>query len=67
MTDHTALEEKIAHLTRMVEELSDVVAEQSATLELAKRRIAHLMEREAAREYDMGGSVPVADQKPPHW
>ncbi len=67
MTDLTALEEKIAHLTRTVEELSDVVARQETELALAQRRLAMLMEREAGRDLDAGGSVPLADQKPPHW
>ncbi len=67
MNDLTALEEKIAHLTRTVEELSDVVARQETELALAQRRLAMLMEREAGRDLDAGGSVPLADQKPPHW
>lgn len=66
MTD-TSLEEKIAHLTRAVDELSDIVARQETELALAQRRLAMLMEREAGRELDEGGSVPLADQKPPHW
>jgi len=65
--DTTALEEKIAHLTRMVEDLSDIVARQETDLALAQRRIAMLMEREAGRDLDAGGTVPLADQKPPHW
>ena len=67
MTDITHLEEQIAHLTRMVEDLSDVVARQETELALATRRLAMLMEREAGRELDAGGSVPLADQRPPHW
>ena len=67
MTDITLLEEQIAHLTRAVEELSDIVARQEKDLTLAKRRIGMLMEREATREYDAGGTIPLADQKPPHW
>ncbi len=67
MTDTTHLEEKLAHLTRMVEDLSDVVARQEKELALATRRLAMLMEREAGRELDAGGSVPLADQRPPHW
>lgn len=67
MTDTTYLEEQIAHLTRTVEELSDVVARQETALALAQRRIEMLMEREAGRELDAGGQVPLADQKPPHW
>ena len=67
MTDTTHLEEQIAHLTRTVEELSDIVARQEKDLDLAKRRIGMLMEREATREFDAGGTIPLADQKPPHW
>ncbi len=63
----TDLEEQIAHLTRTVDELSDIVARQERELALAQQRIAMLMEREASREFDSGGSVPLADQKPPHW
>lgn len=67
MTDSTQLEEQIAHLTRTVEELSDIVARQENELAIASRRIAMLMEREAGRELDAGGTVPLADQRPPHW
>ena len=67
MSDTTRLEEQIAYLTRAVDELSDVVARQEKDLALAKRRIAMLMEREATREVDAGGTIPLADQKPPHW
>lgn len=61
------LEEKIAHLTRTVDDLSDIVARQEKALELAERRIEMLMQREAGREMDDGGSIPLADQRPPHW
>ncbi|MDX8347893.1 SlyX family protein [Cognatiyoonia sp. IB215446] len=67
MADTTHLEEQIAHLTRTVEELSDIVARQETELALATRRVAMLMEREAQRELDTGGTVPLADQRPPHW
>ena len=63
----TDLEEQIAHLSRTVEELSDIVARQEKELALTQRRIAMVMEREASREFEGGGSVPLADQKPPHW
>ena len=63
----TDLEEQIAHLIRSVDELSDIVAQQATELALAQKRIAMLMEREASREFEGGGSVPLADQKPPHW
>ena len=67
MTDTTHLEEQIAHLTRTVDELSEIVARQETELALMTRRVGMLMEREATREYDAGGSIPMADQRPPHW
>ena len=42
MTDITRLEEQIAHLTRTVEDLSDVVARQERDLALALRRVDEL-------------------------
>ena len=67
MADTTHLEEQIAHLTRTVEELSDIVARQEQELAVIRRRLAMLMEREANRELEGGGTVPLADQRPPHW
>ena len=67
MTDVTHLEEQIAHLTKTVDELSDIVAAQQSELDRVTRRLAMLMEREATRELDAGGTVPLADQRPPHW
>lgn len=62
-----ALEEQIAHLTKTVEELSDVLARQEQVIEVSTRRLAMLMQREAGREADGGGTVALADQRPPHW
>lgn len=67
MSDITHLEEKIAHLTRTVEDLSDIVARQEKELSLATKRIAILMERAADQELDAGGSAILTDQRPPHW
>ena len=67
MSNITDLEEQIAHLTRTVEDLSDIVARQETELAIATRRLALLMEREATRELDGGGTVPLSDQRPPHW
>ncbi|MDO5605508.1 MAG: SlyX family protein [Paracoccus sp. (in: a-proteobacteria)] len=60
------VEESIAHLTRMVDELSDVVARQNREIARLAARVGLLMEREAEREAE-GGTIPLADQKPPHW
>ncbi len=67
MTDQARLEEQIAFLTRTVDELSDVVARQDGEIAALTRRVEMLMTREAERELAEGGTVPLADQKPPHW
>lgn len=63
----TSLEEQVAHLTRGVDDLSDIIARQETELALLTRRVQMLMEREAGREADVGGSITMSDQKPPHW
>ncbi len=67
MSDQTRLEEQIAHLTRTVDELSDIIARQEGEISRLTHRVQMLMEREASREFDAGGTIPLADQKPPHW
>lgn len=67
MTDMTAYEERIAHLARMLDDLSEVVARQDNEIARLTRRVEMIMSREAEREFAAGGSVPLADQKPPHW
>lgn len=61
------LEEIISHLTRQSDELSDIVARQEHEISILTRRVEMLLNREAERELEMGGSIPLADQKPPHW
>ncbi len=60
-----AVEERIAHLIRTVEDLSDVVARQATELDRLTRLTRLLAEREAEREAGLEG--PAANQKPPHW
>ena len=67
MTDTTNLEEKIAHLMRTVDELSDIVARQEKEISLMGNRVRMLMERSAENELDVGGTAVLADQRPPHW
>ena len=62
-----AAEAALAHLTRAVEDLDAVVTAQADRLDRLERRMALLMEREAGREADEGGTAPLADWKPPHW
>ena len=61
------LEERIAHLMRTVEDLSDIVARQTKDLDRLLRLTQLLAEREAERESDGSSTIPLADQKPPHW
>ncbi len=60
-----SLEERIAHLTRAVEDLSDVVAQQAGEIDRLTRLTRLLAEREADR--DAAGDAPAANAKPPHW
>jgi SlyX protein len=57
-----ALEERIAHLTRAVEDLSDMVARQASEIDRLTRMVAMLAAREAG-----GAEAPSADVRPPHW
>ncbi|WP_299878063.1 SlyX family protein [uncultured Sulfitobacter sp.] len=61
------LEEQIAHLTRTVEELSDIVATQAEEIVTLNRRVHMLMQREGEREAQGGGSVVIGDERPPHY
>ena len=61
-----AVEERMAHLIRAVDDLSDVLARREKELDRLSRLVAMLVEREALREAQGLGS-DLADVKPPHW
>ncbi|MDJ0823266.1 MAG: SlyX family protein [Paracoccaceae bacterium] len=61
------IEERLAHLIRTVDELSDTVARQDQEIALLTRRVTMLMEREASREAEGSGGVVLGDEKPPHY
>lgn len=63
----TSLEEQISHLTRVVDDLSDVVARQEGEITNLTNRVRMLIEREVSRDTDAGGSVTIGNQPPPHW
>ena len=70
MTDHNRLEDlesAVAHLTRTIEDLSDITARQQSEIDGLTRRVQMLMEREAEREQAMSGGEIVGDGRPPHW
>ncbi|MEO8243867.1 MAG: SlyX family protein [bacterium] len=64
MDDRNALEERIAHLTKSVDDLSDEVTRQGREIDRLTRLVGMLAEREAERETQ--GS-PEANVPPPHW
>nr|WP_233128139.1 SlyX family protein [Brevirhabdus pacifica] len=51
----------------MTDELSQVVADQQDRIARLETRVEMLMRREAGRESDQGGSIPLGDERPPHW
>ncbi|WOI55510.1 SlyX family protein [Palleronia sp. LCG004] len=65
--DLSRIEERIAHLIRANDDLSEIVRDQADRIELLERRVHMLMEREARRDADDGGSIPFGDERPPHW
>lgn len=67
MSDILRLEEQLAHLIRVVDDLSDVVARRDAEIDLLNRRVELLMRRAVEAEYDPASSVILGDEKPPHW
>lgn len=63
----TKLEERIAYLERLTDELSDEVARQAREIDALTRRVELLMAREAGREAEGTGGVILGDERPPHY
>ena len=61
------VEEKLAHLMRTVDDLSDVVADQQREIDRLTRRVEMLMQREAEREAEATGGIVLGDERPPHY
>jgi SlyX protein len=61
------IEEQIAHLTRTLDDLSDVVARQETEIAILTRRVHMLMQREGEREAASSGGIVVGDERPPHY
>jgi SlyX protein len=62
-----ALEEKLAHLQRTVDELSDVIARQDRQIGKLRDQVDRLILREAEREDASSGGVHLGDERPPHY
>ena len=65
--DTTALEERIAHLMRITDDLSDTVAAQAKEIDRLTARVEMLLMREAEREAEGSGGVVLGDERPPHY
>ncbi|WP_112323966.1 SlyX family protein [Oceanibium sediminis] len=64
----TRLEEALTHQADMLEDLSQMLIAQGKTIERLERNVALLRARAAEAEADSGGgTVILADQKPPHY
>lgn len=61
------LEEQVAHLTRIVDDLSDVIATQDAELRRLSALVDRLVARETARDQEGSGGVILGDERPPHY
>jgi len=67
MTEIEHLQERVAHLLKVTDELSDVVARQETEIALLTRRVHMLMEREGEREAAGTGGIVIGDERPPHY
>lgn len=65
----TDLEVRLAHLSRLVEQLNDVVATQNQQSLQQSRKLDRLLAeiRELKRKQADSESVPADDEKPPHY
>ncbi|EAQ25507.1 SlyX family protein [Roseovarius sp. 217] len=63
----TDIEEKLAHLIRTVDDLSDVIARQDREIDRLRLRVEMLLAREAARQGESDGGVILGDERPPHY
>ncbi len=61
------LEEKVAHLERITDELSAVIARQDKEISLLTRRVQVLMEAEANRQKSEGEHIFGGEERPPHY
>jgi SlyX protein len=66
MDKFEVMEERMAHLIRTVDEVSDIVAAQQKEIARLSRLVGLLVEREAEREAT-AGEAPSANVPPPHW
>lgn len=62
-----SLEEQIAHLQKMTDDMSDMMARQDQEISRLRQQVDALIRREAEREAEMPGSVVLGNERPPHY
>jgi SlyX protein len=63
----TGIEDRVAHLIRAVDDLSEVVARQDREIERLRTAVALLTRREAERSREGEGGIMLGDERPPHY
>lgn len=61
------IEERLAHLMRQGDELSEIVAAQAHRIETLERKVALLLERERGRDEASGSAYFRDEPLPPHY
>ena len=67
MRGMSGIEERLAHLIRAVDDLSEVVARQDTEIARLRDQVDRLARREADRTRDAEGGVLLGDSPPPHY
>ena len=62
-----ALEEKIAHIQHMLDDLNMVVFRQEETIENLNNQIKELKEKLESLKEPQSGQEAINDEKPPHY
>ena len=65
--DSIIIEEKLSHIMKGLDELSDIGAKHETTISLSASRIEKLMSTLAEKELEGGGAAYFDYEKPPHY
>ena len=63
----TEIEERLAHLIRAVDDLSEVVARQDREIDRLNTQVAWLARREQDRAREGEGGIVLGEDRPPHY
>jgi len=63
----TEIEERLAHLIRAVDDLSEVVARQDREIDHLRAQVAWLARREQDCAREGEGGIVLGEERPPHY